>query len=779
MFATANIRPTVVNSGQKSIATACTGNSLRGKQTPPSAPTAEPKPSKGSPTMSALLPSKSTCRTVGLIALSVTALSGVALAGVTPANAFKASQAPASSSTTTNAVTTKATNSEGGQWTAPSNVSAPKSASKSYVSAAPSADGKTIAAVWTGANDIVEFASTADGGVTWSSPVAISTSGGYTPQITASTDGSKLTAIWQAAGYSVVSASSSDGGHTWSAPVDVPHKASAMQVQISASADGEALLATWNTQGANVEGATSNDGGATWTAANLPSSPSQEARAETSANGKVMTVAWTASDGARIATSIDSGKSWSSATLVARSGAVDNPQIVASDDGSQLTVTWDLNSGTDAGIQTATSANLGQAWTVASTLSTPGRLVQAPEIAASSDGKTLLASWTTKRGTTSLFDVHVATKSATDTSWSAPKVLGAPSRTPQQPQVAVSSGGTTMNVLWDSHSTDEGKSTVHIASSSNSGQSWSNPTAVSKTPTAMSAFLSRLVTSADGRTVTALWTASNADMPTGTIQSATDVVRGPLTFGPADFTGAVAGSATPLTVEVTNSGGTNSGGAITPSAITAAGSGVTVTGGTCAVGSQIATGGSCTVELSWTPTAAGALDAASLKVAYPGGVKASDEVALSGAAEPAPAPAPGPAPAPAPAPAPDGPSANSRNSIKQVPLRGCVRVGSTKSMPRYGSKELMKSNCVTNAGQRVVVKVTANKKHAVRSNSLYAQVSKNKKVGASLAAGGKRYAKKGSLRIRTYGYKATYKVTWSAPAVGDYAGYTYTKTYKR
>lgn len=138
-----------------------------------------------------------------------------------------------------------------------------------------------------------------------------------------------------------------------------------------------------------------------------------------------------------------------------------------------------------------------------------------------------------------------------------------------------------------------------------------------------------------------------------------EAAAGPLTFSSGAFPAATVGSASTLTVTVTNSGA----GSATPSAITVAGSGVINAGtGTCSTSSAIAASGTCTVVLTWTPSAAGSLSAASLTIAYPNGATASNAVTLTGTAtasgggggssggsssEPTPTPSPTPSTTPA------------------------------------------------------------------------------------------------------------------------------------
>lgn len=54
----------------------------------------------------------------------------------------------------------------------------------------------------------------------------------------------------------------------------------------------------------------------------------------------------------------------------------------------------------------------------------------------------------------------------------------------------------------------------------------------------------------------------------------------------------------------------------------------------------------------------------------------------------------------------------------------------------------------------------------------------NGKTTKTTATGnaGTRYCKKGALNIRTYGAKLNFRITWKAPATGDYAAYTKVKS---
>ncbi len=124
--------------------------------------------------------------------------------------------------------------------------------------------------------------------------------------------------------------------------------------------------------------------------------------------------------------------------------------------------------------------------------------------------------------------------------------------------------------------------------------------------------------------------------------------------------------------------------------------------------------------------------------------------------------------------------------LVQLPANGCVTPGKPTSIPRRGTKQLMKSKCVTNSGQRVGVRVDsakprgASQRGDVAYYSLFCQVTKTKtaKTVSAGYGGGYRICKKGSLKIRTYGLRLNLKVSWYAPANHGYAAYKLTRAYR-
>ena len=95
-------------------------------------------------------------------------------------------------------------------------------------------------------------------------------------------------------------------------------------------------------------------------------------------------------------------------------------------------------------------------------------------------------------------------------------------------------------------------------------------------------------------------------------------------------------------------------------------------------------------------------------------------------------------------------------------------------------KKLMKPKCTTNAGQRIGVKVGANRRGDQAYFRLYCKVPGAKATGTrSTGRGdGSRYCTSGSLKVRALAGGLTLRVVWSAPATSDFKAYRKSKSYK-
>ena len=228
-------------------------------------------------------------------------------------------------------------------------------------------NGSIITAIWTrsdGANDLVQGASSTDGGLTWSTPATISAAGEYAYAPSLVTDGTRVSVVWNAP--VVRFATSLDGGISWTAPVAL----SGANIGLpKLTTGGGVLTAAWYMySGADysVHATSSSDGGATWTAPTQLSDPSAGAYdPELTSDGTTITVIWiaarTSDQRIESARSTDGGATWSAPT------GLDGFQPAAfqhalSDDGTTLTATWVSFDGVSSRLLTAFSADRGLAW---------------------------------------------------------------------------------------------------------------------------------------------------------------------------------------------------------------------------------------------------------------------------------------------------------------------------------------------------------------------------------------------------------------------------------
>ena len=116
----------------------------------------------------------------------------------------------------------------------------------------------------------------------------------------------------------------------------------------------------------------------------------------------------------------------------------------------------------------------------------------------------------------------------------------------------------------------------------------------------------------------------------------------------------------------------------------------------------------------------------------------------------------------------------------QRAVNGCVTPGSATSIPLEGSKQLMKPECITNAGNRVGVRVdSATPRGDLWYFQLYCQTGNTITKTQSAGYGrGYRVCRTGSLKIRTSGIPLKLRITWYAPATSGYKSYTTTKKYR-
>ncbi len=250
-----------------------------------------------------------------------------------------------------------------------------------------------------------------NGGVTWNPVKTLSSGTGAArnARVAVSDDGQRMVVAWEQSdgtNIRIMTAVSADAGLTWSMPTAVsPAGRDALRVRLAMARAGDRLLASWTAgSGAarSVQAAVSTDGGATFAAPATLSTPGRNAgssQVSTSADGSRMAAVWTQDTpgGTTLQTSYtaDAGETWNpAATLVAACEQAPRAVIEQSADGRTVWVA--VNNGCEGvrAIQVTVSADAAATWSPLRTLS--GTLTlqdHDPSLTVSSDATRAAVGW--------------------------------------------------------------------------------------------------------------------------------------------------------------------------------------------------------------------------------------------------------------------------------------------------------------------------------------------------------------------------------------------------
>jgi hypothetical protein len=352
--------------------------------------------------------------------------------------------------------------------------------------------------------------SAADG--TWGNPVDISPAAqnGFTPQISSSADGKNLTSVWisnDGLQSRALGALSTDHGTTWSQGVAINAPAGdSSAIRLAGSRDGRRAVSTFvdfQVPGQEiVRTATLTDG--VWAqpvnvSVLASSSGSPSPAVAMSADGNRVTVVFAQLQGAthqiQSRTSTDSGATYSaSVPLTADTTSPSSIDVVSSADGQRMVAVWkETISGVDA-VRASFSANGGGTWSSPERLSALTRNSINPDLTASADGSTAVASWQEKVSDTERL---IQTRTLTAGNWSPAVRLSPVGQSSTNPRVSSAADGSRATVVWAN------ANAIQIQSAHGIGDSWNGPGSVSEAGTAASD--PDVASSTDGLRVTAVW----------------------------------------------------------------------------------------------------------------------------------------------------------------------------------------------------------------------------------------------------------------------------------
>lgn len=278
-----------------------------------------------------------------------------------------------------------------------------------------------------------------NGGASWSASTDVSiASTGFdpmNPQLTLSSDGNQVGAFWtRYASGSIVQAefaSSTNGGVTWSAPIRLNatfSSSSASAPSLAASDDGSVLVAGWAELGGDEPAfvARSTNFGATWgpyTQVTTGSINVSGTAMAASSSGHVMATlidsySYTSSASQlTYAVSDDTGATWDDSGVIAAQEETSS-ELLMNDSGSVITSIWSVYSGSTYTISSRTSRNRGATSDDSVVVSSSASSLADVSAAMSADGSQIMAVWTRNNSS-----VEVSTSTDRGATWSAPTVL--------------------------------------------------------------------------------------------------------------------------------------------------------------------------------------------------------------------------------------------------------------------------------------------------------------------------------------------------------------------
>ena len=322
-----------------------------------------------------------------------------------------------------------------------------------------SPSGDAVVVIWdqnSGA-DVVRATASRDGGLTWSSPVALNaagaSNGGLAMAISA--DGSRVTAAWTQDSRSVVN-SSADFGATWSAfstPLSVVGQ-STDRTTVAMSDNGNTVYVGWVNYTQNpdsIQIARSGNGGGLWQvplAGTRISSNAADAfdrlYLATSATGSGVVALWNTSSGSVAANrSEDGADTWLAGPDIGEISATGFPWALSiSDDGTRVAAAVQRSDGSNNRPAVRLSSNGGTSWGSTAYVSSPGATVYGQTLTMSPSGGSLVALW---RADTSL---GVSRSSDGGAAWVTTHSLDATGLSAITGSLSASSDLSWVNVAW-------------------------------------------------------------------------------------------------------------------------------------------------------------------------------------------------------------------------------------------------------------------------------------------------------------------------------------------
>lgn len=377
-----------------------------------------------------------------------------------------------------------------GEWSTPVNLSEAGGSAGDHRIAV---DGSgNVVAVWlrfdADSNRIAQSSWSGDGGASWSAPVNLSEPGEWASDVYIAVDGSGIGhAVWgryDGNDGRIQYTRSIDGGVSWSVPVNLSTSGgSAERPQIVVDGSGN-LVAVWNRSDGSydiIQSSRSTNSGVSWSTPvnlSLTGQDASNSRVATDGSGNVVAV-WNRSDGGnqiiQASRSTNGGVSWSTPADLSESGQSAQRQQVAVDGSGNAVAVWLRNDGDDDIVQSSRLVAGGVSWSVPVDVSPAGVQAATPQIAVDGDGNAVAVWRLVVVGEATI--IQSSRLVAGGVSWSAPVQLSTSGLSADNPQVAVDDSGNAVAVWQQTNGTNP---IIRFSQSTDGGTSWTVQTDLSE-----------------------------------------------------------------------------------------------------------------------------------------------------------------------------------------------------------------------------------------------------------------------------------------------------------
>ncbi len=321
-------------------------------------------------------------------------------------------------------------------------------------------DGNDHAVCLFYSNGFIMATGTSDGGVSWSTPIQLSQSAGDAPSLAYDSSHNSYCGVWINNAHSMQSSTTNNVGLSWSTPLDLTAEYT-YELKI-AFYNGSGVCA-YSTSSAHLCTTKTADGGASWsTPVSIGGDYASSLFFDSNGTGYLLFI--NASSNLCLSRTLNQGTSWQ--TPVSLSSAANSAAIAV--DAPNAVCTWLINQGSNYFLQASRSLDDGITWQTASTLSSLNQNANNPIFSFDSSGNGICV-WEKFNGTNTL--VQAARTTDKGVSWSTPIFVSLLGENVSKVTVKCGTNGNAICAWQAGNSTYS----IKVSKTNDGGLTWSTP----------------------------------------------------------------------------------------------------------------------------------------------------------------------------------------------------------------------------------------------------------------------------------------------------------------